>query len=116
MKSLSFQTFLLEEYQHIPQEIYEYIKPIIDEHTDAIKALQEAGYRLSDAHMREIMLEWGRIVSLEDSENFADIQNMSGAELNLVIVFLHPQFEQFDGIGSIIRLELSHHTMSGMSY
>lgn len=65
-------------------------------------------------HFREILREYGQTIDFLDEELFYTTYYAPGTELLPVLTFESRDQQSLDGPGSLVRLELSHHSMSGM--
>lgn len=94
--------------------IYCYIFPIIDEHKKILQKFLETGYKIEEIRLRESLRDGNIFLDLFENDKFENLQkNLGGNEWILQIYFSHPDFSHFDGPGSFIKTELSHHNFSG---
>lgn len=84
------------------------------EHANLLQAISRLGYTLDDAYLLETLRDGTIKIALSDTEKFTDIlENLGGSEILPVLYFAHPNVDQLDGPGSVIKLTLSHHSFSG---
>lgn len=96
-------------------KIFEYIVPILNEHSKILENFLQIWYKIFDVKLRENLRDGNIFIELYENEKFEDImQNLWGSECVLQMYFSHPKSDNFDGPWSIIKIEFSHYTFSGV--